>query len=202
MSDTNTTPSVTRWVRRGMTAAVVLLISAGTISRVAGGPAFASQSDARAGGAGQSGSNADVLPALLVEVKGLRAAMEQMAGLGPRVQLAVARLQLQEARITSMGRRLDSVRDSLASAQRAVSDKQADQARVEKQLAENPGAPQHDEMVQLVALFKREAAEALATLGRLTAEEAQLTQDITTEQARWTEINQRLDELERALITR
>lgn len=62
-------------------------------------------------------TNDEVLPALLAEVKGLRAAMEQMASAGPRVQLFVGRLQLQEARITSMARRLDTVRDSLAGAQ-------------------------------------------------------------------------------------
>jgi hypothetical protein len=61
-----------------------------------------------------------VLPALLVEVKGLRAAMEQMAGAGPRVQLFVGRLQLQEDGIAGMVRRLDTVRDTLASARREL----------------------------------------------------------------------------------
>ena len=39
-------------------------------------------------------SNQDTLAALLVEVRGLRAAMEQMASAGPRVQLAFGRLQM------------------------------------------------------------------------------------------------------------
>ena len=67
------------------------------------------------------GHSQDVLPALLAEVKGLRAAMEQMAGAGPRVQLSVGRLQLQEGRIAGMIRRLDTVRDTLASARDASS---------------------------------------------------------------------------------
>src|SRR5688572_31388255 len=62
----------------------------------------------------------DVLPALLAEVKGLRAAMEQMAGAGPRVQLFVGRLQLQEGRIAGMIRRLDTVRDSLVTARKEM----------------------------------------------------------------------------------
>src|SRR3954471_17631163 len=66
----------------------------------------------------------DVLPALLAEVKGLRAAMEQMSSAGPRVQLSVGRLQLQEGRIAGMIRRLDTVRDNLAAARR-----EADHAR-------------------------------------------------------------------------
>src|SRR3954469_25321471 len=65
--------------------------------------------------AAQTGS-ADVLPALLVEVKGLRAAMEQMAAGSTQAQLLVGRLQLQEGRVTSMIRRLDTVRDNLAAA--------------------------------------------------------------------------------------
>ena len=60
----------------------------------------------------------DVLPALLVEVRGLRAAMEQMASSGPRVQLALGRLQLQEQRVNNLLRRLETVRASLAAAQR------------------------------------------------------------------------------------
>ena len=68
----------------------------------------------------------DVLAALLVEVRGLRAAMEQMASAGPRVQLFASRLQLQEGRMNNMARRLDTVRDSLAGAQREVARLQAD----------------------------------------------------------------------------
>ena len=70
--------------------------------------------------AAQAPRTDDVLPALLVEVKGLRAAMEQMAGAGPRVQLFVGRLQLQEGRITGMIRRLDTVRDQLVTARREL----------------------------------------------------------------------------------
>jgi chromosome segregation ATPase len=185
-----------------VTAAVVLLISAGTISRVAGGPVVASQSDARAGGAGQSGSTADVLPALLVEVKGLRAAMEQMASAGPSVQLFVSRLQLQEARMNTMIRRLDSVRDSLASEQRASEDAQEAQTRTETALASGTAVPGRDELTQLLAHVKREVAEHKAAGARLTAEEGQLSQDLAVEQGRWNDINQRLDELERALTKR
>src|SRR4051794_10708475 len=68
----------------------------------------------------QAPPNEEVLPALLAEVRGLRAAMEQMASAGPRIQLFATRLQLQETRMNGMVRRLDSVRESLASEQREV----------------------------------------------------------------------------------
>ena len=62
-----------------------------------------------------------------------------------------------------------------------------------------------DELKQaefMIGEVKREAAMAKSTVERLTAEEAQLLQDINVEQARWTDINARLDELERALAKR
>src|ERR1051326_9024222 len=65
----------------------------------------------------QQATGADVLPALLAEVRGLRVAMEQMASASAQSQLLVGRLQLQETRMTGMIRRLDTVRDSLASAE-------------------------------------------------------------------------------------
>jgi len=150
----------------------------------------------------------DVLPALLEEVRGLRAAMEQMASAGPRIQLFTSRLQLQETRISNMLRRLDTVRDNLAEAQKSYGRTQDQQRMFESAMAEhrNSGtAEAREELKQaefMMGEVKREAASAKATLDRLTAEEAQLMQDINVEQARWTDINARLDELERSLAKR
>src|SRR5918993_551572 len=69
----------------------------------------------------------DVLPAVLAEVRGLRAAMEQMASAGPRVQLFASRLQLQETRITNMIRRLDTVRDRIGESQQEITRLQAEE---------------------------------------------------------------------------
>jgi chromosome segregation ATPase len=147
--------------------------------------------------------NDEVLPALLAEVKGLRAAMEQMASAGPRVQLFVGRLQLQEARITSMARRLDTVRDSLAGAQAHYENTRQRFKELQSAMAENrEGLPPRAELESLLANLRSEVSAAKTAVDRLTAEEAQLVQDLTVEQGRWTEINQRLDELERALIKR
>jgi hypothetical protein len=49
--------------------------------------------------------NQDTLGALLLEVRGLRSAIEQLASVGPRVQLAMGRLKLQEQRINTLVRR-------------------------------------------------------------------------------------------------
>jgi hypothetical protein len=54
----------------------------------------------------------------------------------------------------------------------------------------------------MLAMFKRQFAQAQADVQRLTAEESGLMTDIAAEQGRWTEINQRLEELERTLERR
>jgi chromosome segregation ATPase len=144
-----------------------------------------------------------VLGALLVEVRGLRAAMEQMASAGPRVQLFASRLQLQETRINNLIRRLDEVRDRTAAARREHDNVQEQLTSVEAALSS--GAPSQiprEELQHMATVHRNELKRARATLDQLIAEENRLVQDLTTEQGRWNAINQQLDELERALARR
>jgi predicted nucleic acid-binding Zn-ribbon protein len=146
--------------------------------------------------------NEDVLPALLAEVRGLRAAMEQMASAGPRIQLFVSRLQLQEGRMAAMIRRLDTLRDNLAAARR---DSEATQDALKHlETAEASGRSQipREELTEMLARTRRDVAERKGTVARLSGEETQLAQDLAVEQGRWTDINQRLDDLERSLSKR
>jgi len=155
--------------------------------------------------AGQSAPPAkteDMLPALLEEVKGLRAAMEQMASAGPRIQLFVGRLQLQESRMNAMIRRLESVRDRLAAEQEVLTRAVDEVKRFEAALASATTQIPREELNQMLPQARRSAEERKAAVARLAAEEAQLTQDLTAEQGRWNDINQRLDELERMLAKR
>ena len=144
----------------------------------------------------------DVLPALLVEVKGLRAAMEQMASTGARSQLLVGRLQLQEARVNGTIRRLDSVRDALGDARNDL-----EQAQVTLKMLENP-AEKREGLAAFATMFlkpedgRRAVAEKQSKVTRLEQEEAQLTNQIAVDQANWTEISRRLEELERSLVKR
>lgn len=157
----------------------------------------------QAGQAATAQKNEDVLPALLAEVRGLRAAMEQMASAGPRIQLFVSRLQLQEGRINNMIRRLDSVRENLSSQQHELEHSQDAVKGFEAALAAGKvSGEERDQLLQILPGRKRELAEHRASVARLTAEETQLAADLATEQGRWTDINQRLDELERALSKR
>src|SRR2546425_3411941 len=58
----------------------------------------------------------DVVAALLTEVHELRLAMERSATVAPRVQLTLARLNIQEQRTVVLSRDLDQIRQQQASA--------------------------------------------------------------------------------------
>ena len=151
--------------------------------------------------ASQAAQGQDVLPALLIEVRGLRAAMEQMASSGPRVQLALGRLQLQEQRVNNLLRRLETARTTLAGAQRDEERGRQDLASREEQLRSAP-EPMQRAMEQSVAAVKAAHVRAATELQRLQLEESGIVQELTSEQGRWTDINQRMEELERALTKR
>jgi chromosome segregation ATPase len=142
-----------------------------------------------------------VLSALLTEVRGLRHAMEQMAAAGPRVQLALGRLQLQEQRVSTLVRRLETVRDALAAAQRELGQHEGQLAQFETVLKDTNN-PEREQVTHMVTNFRTMVARGSADVQRLTAEESAIAGDIASEQGRWTELNQRLEELERTLAGR
>jgi chromosome segregation ATPase len=147
---------------------------------------------------------ADIMPALLEEIRGLRSAMEQMSSAGPRVQLALGRLQLQEQRITNAIRRADDARTRLAGLHREQAEMQQRLRSVEMEFKERQtraGAdgPTAEQIAGMLDYEKQGLARHNAEVQRVAAEEAVYANEVATEQARWTEINQRLEDLERML---
>ena len=150
----------------------------------------------------QAPDAAGILPALLVEVRGLRAAMEQMASAGPRVQLALGRLQLQEQRLSMLQMKQDATIGSLSGMQQQLAQQQGRLADMETSDREGSDPNQRREVEQAIVIAKREIATTSAEIQRLIAEEASISAEVASEQARWNEFNQRLEELERALVRR
>jgi hypothetical protein len=165
-------------------------VALGIVSALGG--AAVGQAQAPAGG------QTDVLAALLTEVRGLRAAMEQMAAAGPRVQLALGRLQLQEQRVNTVVRRLEAVRTNLSAAQREH-DAAASRLRDVEKAREAVDPSERKEAEMVLPRLQRALAQAAGEVQRLLAEESALNVDISGEQARWSDINRRLEELERSL---
>jgi chromosome segregation ATPase len=144
----------------------------------------------------------DVLSQLLIEVRGLRAAMEQMASAGPRVQLALGRVQLQEQRIVNQVRRLDAVKANLAAVENEARQTEGRLRPLEQALRDHPNAELRTEIEPEVGRLKRELSDKRAQAQALGNEEAVLAQDIAAEQNRWSDFNRLLEELERALARR
>lgn len=150
--------------------------------------------------AGQTASsNQDALAALLVEVRGLRAAMEQMVSVGPSIQLAMGRLQLQEQRINTLVRRTDVLRDALAAAQKRAGEIQDRVGSLQRAYAESTEAVHRSAIEGELPMIKQDLARAMAEVQRLRMEESEAAAQVSSEQARWAEINQRLEDLDRAL---
>jgi chromosome segregation ATPase len=169
------------------------------LGAVSGVRTSASQSTARQSAAQQE----DVLPALLVEVRGLRAAMEQMASAGPRVQLALGRVQLQEQRVNNLMRRSEEARSHLDEAHRKYDQTQQQLRGIQEAIREpRPDGPPVAELQGAQRETERELARVAADIQRLTADSASIDADLATEQGRWIDLNQRMEALEQSLVRR
>lgn len=147
--------------------------------------------------------NQDTLGALLVEVRGLRNAIEQMASVGPSIQLAMGRLQLQEQRINTLVRRADVVRDALVAAHKRAGELRDRLGNLQRALEDSTDSTNRRSMIEgELPIIKQDLARATAEVQRLQTEESEAAAQVSSEQARWAEINQRLEELDRALTRR
>ncbi|HEV8254223.1 MAG TPA: hypothetical protein VGQ78_05675 [Vicinamibacteria bacterium] len=142
---------------------------------------------------------ADTMTELLKEVRALRVAMEQSVAVTPRVQLALARLTLQEQRTAQIGAQLDQVRRQLAEAT-LESAKMSDALEdIEKMLQAATEEPQKRGLEFERNSLKRKLTAQAALEQQLRSRESEAAQSLGSEQVRWMELNARLDELERLL---
>jgi chromosome segregation ATPase len=153
----------------------------------------------RTSAAAQTAQTPDPLTALLVEVHALRIAMEQSATVAPRVQLTLARLNIEEQRIAQLAAQLDQV-------QRELSAASLESQKLSDQLAETEKAIQTATDDKTRKSYEYEHADVKRKLGAQARLEEQLrgrendaAQGLRTEQSRWIDLNSRLDELERLL---
>jgi chromosome segregation ATPase len=138
---------------------------------------------------------------LLLEVRALRAAIERMTVSGTRAQLLLGRLQMQEQRMTTLGRQLQESRTKLTEALRQ---RQSHVLEVEHLTAAIERASTPDE--RIAAETGLNAARAAMKqfdqqVNALQTDDASIAQALTTEQNRWIELNGRLEELENLLAT-
>ena len=148
----------------------------------------------------QSGQN-DTLSALLAEVRLLRIALERSAD-APQLQLLGTRLAVQNQRLQEATRAHGVVQNELQGVLHYVGDKTAELQRVEEQTAGNVPAPEREPLERLAKQLKAEIAAQASREPQLRARESELAAAVAAEQNQWLLMNQRLDELERALKVR
>ena len=140
---------------------------------------------------------------LLVEVRGLRAELNQAAGASIRAQLLVARLQLQERRIHVLAEQLAETRRVLSLEESKQIEKTAEFQRLEEVGRSADTPPQERRAIaELIPNVKEEVAQIYRQLEQLRMQETDLANQLASEQGRWVEFNDRLDALERSLPVR
>jgi hypothetical protein len=148
----------------------------------------------------QSGAN-DTLSALLAEVRLLRMAMERSAS-APQLQLLGTRLAVQNERVQEATRAHTSVRNELQNVSNFIATGTAELQRVEEKMGANTSPQERETLAKHEGELKSAiAAHAIREL-QLRARESELAAAVAAEQNQWLLMNQRLDELERAMNVR
>lgn len=147
----------------------------------------------------QAPGSGDVMASLLSEVHALRVAMERSAAVTPRVQLTLARLNIEEQRTSQVGAQLERVRrqiaDSAAEIQKTNDDLTEYTRRVQTETNDQVKTAVERERTVLEQKLRQQNADQQ----QLRVQEAEAAQLFTAEQNRWTLLNARLDELEQLL---
>ena len=139
---------------------------------------------------------ADPIRELLTEVRALRASLERAATVGARIQLLVARVQIQEQRIAELTRRSDSLRSEM----RSIDQEMGAFSFQEKMMGLSEMPPQErDAMAQMLKQFAGTTERLEKRRQELILEEQMVAQQIALDQGRWTEFNNQLDQLDRSL---
>ena len=140
----------------------------------------------------------DPIRELLAEVKLLRQALERASTTGTRIQLLVARVQLQEQRIGELSRRLDSVRSELRNVEREAT-MMAPQVTAMQEAVQTEDPNDRQSAEEAAAMLASQVESLERRRQELASEEGYLSQQITAEQGRWADFNNRLEELEKTL---
>jgi chromosome segregation ATPase len=139
---------------------------------------------------------------LLQEVRALRLAIERMTVAGTRAQLLFGRLQMQEQRMTSLAKQLQDTRARLASVQRDRRDHASKIEALTEEIDRASNAEQRLDMERALKMAKQTLPQIDQQVSALQAEDAGIGQALSTEQARWIELNGRLEELEGQLAAK
>jgi chromosome segregation ATPase len=144
-------------------------------------------------------SDVSTLQTLLAEVHQLRIALERSTQIAPRIQIAVERLKMQQEQAARIARQLDDARQELDHFR-------ADQARIQQRLqfvdndvAQTADPQKRKDLNDLLASLKQEADRSEKSAQQSQAREGELANQLQSERVKLNELNDRLEQMERAL---
>lgn len=148
----------------------------------------------------QTAAEPDTLKSLLVEVHQLRQDIEGMTVASQRVQIALYSLQMQEGAVSRSSQKLDAVRDKCAAAERNRQNITADIQKFERIAVSGTASEPELKQARITAADLRtnletQTAEAQACQAR----EAEAARQLRNDQARFTELQDRIQRLDKAL---
>jgi hypothetical protein len=150
------------------------------------------------GVSGQAQRNPASTDDLLVELRGLRAEVNQAANANIRAQLLVGRLQLQEQRIDTVARQLGAVQDQLSIAIRET-EAVATELKGNESAIGRVSPEKREEVEGEIRYLTTNLQQRQRREQQLRVQESELSGQLAAEQNRWMDFNSRLDELERQL---
>lgn|SRR5262249_24912261 len=140
---------------------------------------------------------------LLAEVRGLRAELTQLATVSIRVQLFMGRLQLQEHRIQTLSQQIVDTRADLEKTRLDLLHWEADLNefnRGEHPIQLQRGNPDHEKIVKITGEeISANVERRQSRIQALVNQDSELSQQLATEQGRWSDFNTRLDALDASL---
>jgi len=144
-------------------------------------------------------SHDETIQALLKEVHALRVALERNSQIGPKIQIALARMQLQEQRVRNATQHLQEIRDRTAEIQRKRTETAERIKQFETVQAETID-PNARKQMDLDFSEMKAQVERLGTLEQqLREKEAEANSVLLGERTRWNEANDALTSIERML---
>ncbi len=139
------------------------------------------------------------IQALLQEVHELRLALERSTMIGPRVEIAVQRMRLQQEQVARTTAQLYDIRREIDQVQGEVNKSAAQVDGLNKEAQETTDQPRRQSIENILKEIKMDSDQKQRSLESLRTRESELSGRLQTEQASLDELRTRLDRLEQSL---
>lgn len=146
-----------------------------------------------------SSTELQTLQALLAEVRQLRQDLRTTTATARRVQILLFRLQIQEAAVARLERRVDDAHSNLVQTQFELK-RLASEIKIREDMQSNTQNPsERKEIEEVLPKLKAELESLKSTEQQLQTRESEAEQDLRAEQAKLTALHGQLDRLDNSL---